>query len=142
MSRPTTGKLARARIVPPSQPSLLEAPADQLRRALVPGATTERYNRLWRLGQTHERDGYLHGRLGYEAKTGADLWNEWELDFEPQVVPGGVATPFAIRLTDLIVIFQTRGQDIRVTSFTGALRGILLDATSERWDVVSIKRAT
>jgi hypothetical protein len=120
----------------------LETPAQQLRRALVPGATTERYNRLWRLGQVHERNGYLHGRIGFEAKTGADLWDETELDFKPQDVPGGVATPFVIRLSDLVVIFQTRAQDIRVTSFTSALKGILSEGTRERWDVVSIKRTT
>jgi hypothetical protein len=97
---------------------------------------------VWRLGQVHERDGYLFGRLGYEASTGVDLWDDDEQDFAPTTVPGGLATPFAIRLADLALIFQTRKQDIRVTSFTGALRDILRNATNERWDIVAMNRTS
>ncbi|WP_329107062.1 hypothetical protein OG792_02810 [Micromonospora sp. NBC_01699] len=136
------GKLARARIVPPSQGSLLGTPAEQVLAALVPGAETIRYRRLWRLGQVHHVDQYLHGRLGYEASTGVDLWDEAEQDFEHTDVPGGLATPFAIRLADLALIFQTRKQDIRVTSFTGAMLDILQQATGESgWDIVALSRA-
>ncbi|MFI7603958.1 hypothetical protein ACIBTV_02395 [Micromonospora sp. NPDC049366] len=136
------GKLARARIIPPQQGSVFGTPAEEVAAALVPGAETIRYRRLWRLGQVHQVDGFLHGRLGFESSTGVDLWDEEEQDFEHTDVPGGLATPFAIRLADLALIFQTRKQDIRVTSFTGAMLDILRQATGAReWDIVALTRA-
>ena len=58
--------------------------------------------------------------------------------FLSERTPAGAASPFAIRLSDLIIVFQTRGQDIRVTSFTGALPGILRDESgNEGWRVES-----
>jgi hypothetical protein len=129
------GKLARARIVPPDQPSLLESPAEMLLRGIRPGLTTERYGRVWHLGQTvvDSETGFLFGRLGFESTSTADLWDPEAQDFLEGDVPGGVAAPFVIRLRDLVVVFQVRGQDIRVMSFTGALRRMLSEATDQDW---------
>ncbi len=134
----STGKVARARIIPPDQLSLFEEPSEQLVRVLVPGATTERFGRVWHVGRTEGDRTFLYGRLGFEGTGKADLWNDEDKDFEESRTPSGVAAPFAIRLRDLSLVFQTRGQDIRVTSFTGALQGILRDATgSQNWRVVT-----
>jgi hypothetical protein len=104
-------------------------------RVLVPGATTERYARLWHIGRTDVEDNVLYGKLGFEGSGVADLWNEENKDFEEASTPSGVAAPFAIELSRRRLVFQTRGQDIRVTSFTGALQGILRDATQQDWRV-------
>jgi hypothetical protein len=134
-SRNNTGKVARAQIIPPEQPSLFERPAEELVRILVPGVSTERYQRIWRIGRTEAEENYLYGRLGFEGSGSADLWNEDSKDFQEARTPVGVAAPFAIRLSDLRLVFQTRGQDIRVTSFTGAMGGILKDATNQNWRI-------
>lgn len=113
----------------------MEQPGDVLVRVLQPGISTERYGRLWHLGRTEVQEGVLFGRIGFETVRGADLWSAEQRDFFDGHVLAGVAAPFAIRLSDLVVVFQTRGQDIRVTSFVGALRGLLRDATNEDWRV-------
>lgn len=132
-----TGKVVKAQIVPPSQPSLLpeDAPALQLVRILHPGASTERYQRTWRVGRTQVEEDILYGRLGFEGSGLTDLWNEENKDFQEAPTLTGLVAPFAIALSDLRLIFQTRGRDIRINSFTGALRGILRDASGEYWEI-------
>lgn len=131
-----TGKVARAQIIPPAQQSLFqETPGAELIRLLVPGASTERYQRVWHVGRTEVEEDYLYGRLGFESTGSADLWNDERKDFEEASTPAGVASPFAINLTNLGLAFQTRGQDIRVTSFIGAMRGILRDASGQDWAI-------
>jgi hypothetical protein len=110
-----------------------------LQRILVPGASTERYNRIWHVGRTEVDDGFFFGRLGFEGSGTADLWNEEERDFEEARTPAGVAAPFAIELSNLKLVFQTRGQDIRVTSFIGAMQGILRDASGQDWRIETAK---
>jgi hypothetical protein len=137
-----TGKVARARIISPSQQSLFAAatPGEDLLSLLVPGASTDRYGRLWHVGRTDLLDGFLFGRLGFEGSGSADLWNEDARDFEEARTPAGVAAPFAISLSNLDLVFQTRGQDIQVTSFTGAMQKILRDASEEAWSVETAQR--
>jgi hypothetical protein len=130
--------VARARIIRPGQASFFEeeVPGLEVARFLVPGASTERYGRIWHIGRTEQDDGFFYGRLGFEGSGTADLWNEDDKDFQAARTPAGVASPFAVRLSDLLIIFQTRGRDIRVTSFTGALQGILRDESGdEDWRV-------
>lgn len=136
-----TGKVAHARIIPPGQLSLfVPDPADAVRSILVPGASTERYSRTWHVGRTELEDNILYGRLGFEGSGLADLWSEEDKDFQETQTPAGVASPFAIQLSHLRMVFQTRGQDIRVTSFTNALRGILRDASEQDWRVEADRR--
>jgi hypothetical protein len=137
-----TGKVARAQIIPPAQESLFEehSPRVELIRALAPGASTERYQRVWHVGRTEVEDDILFGRLGFEGSGHADLWNEDDKDFQEARTPAGVAAPFAVQLSDFRLVFQTRGQDIRVTSFIGAIRGILRDGTGQDWRVEAIRR--
>lgn len=137
-----TGKVARAQIIPPAQESLFEehSPREELIRALAPGASTERYQRVWHVGRTEVEDDILFGRLGFESSGHADLWNEDDKDFQEARTPAGVAAPFAVQLSDFRLVFQTRGQDIRVTSFIGAIRGILRDGTGQDWRVEAIRR--
>lgn len=132
-----TGKVARARIVPPVQGSLLpsDEPSAQLVRVVVAGATTERYNRIWHVGRTWIQDNILFGRLGYEGSAAADLWDEERKDFRDTRTPSGVVSPFAISLRSFLLVFQTRSSDIQVTSFTGALQGILRDASGQEWRI-------
>src|SRR5215467_7041745 len=113
----------------------LADPGLSLSSLLVPGATTERYRRIWHVGRTDRESEVIYGRLGFEGSGVADLWSEQQLDFEETTTPAGVAAPFAISMTTLALVFQTRGQDIKVTSFTGALQGILRDASGQDWSV-------
>lgn len=133
----STGKVAKARIVPPSQISLLpsDQPSEALVRIVVAGATTERYNRIWHVGRTRIDNGILLGRLGYEGTAAADLWDEERKDFRETRTPSGVVSPFAISLSSLLLVFQTRSSDIQVTSFTGALQGILREASRQDWNI-------
>jgi hypothetical protein len=107
---------------------------------LEPGASTERYQRIWHVGRTEIEDDILFGRLGFESSGHADLWDEEDKDFREARTPAGVAAPFAVQLSDFRLVFQTRGQDIRVTSFIGAIRGILRDATGQDWRVEALRR--
>ncbi|WBC12779.1 hypothetical protein O7600_16475 [Micromonospora sp. WMMA1998] len=141
MPPPPRGRVARARIIPPGQLDLFQTAADQVLDALKPGLREERYGRLWRVGQTSVRDGLVYGHLGFQKQVDADLWDDRSQDFTPTAVASGMAAPFALRLADLVVVFQVR-RDIRVMSFTGALRSVLRNATAVEWDVRSLTGET
>ncbi|WP_422774211.1 hypothetical protein ACN28C_15860 [Plantactinospora sp. WMMC1484] len=131
-----SGKVARVRLVEPQQGNLFGDGAELVRQALHPGQTVERYGRIWHLGQITEENGYLFGRLGYENRVGADLWQEEAKDFEKARIENGLAAPFVIRLSDLVIVFQPRKQEIRPISFAGALRSMLtLGKSYPNWGV-------
>jgi hypothetical protein len=134
--------VARARIIQPGQVSFFEEdePGLEAARILVPGASTERFGRIWHIGRTEQEDGFFYGRLGFEGSGTADLWDEDNKDFQAARTPAGVASPFAVRLSDLRIAFQIRGRDIRLMSFIGALQGILREESGDSgWRVESDK---
>lgn len=139
-------KIARAKIVPPEQMSLMESANQAIVRVLRPGASTVRYRRTWRIGLTSVvlDDDTLYSRIGFEGAHTTIVWDEETKDFQRAPIPSGQVVPFAIDLKDLTVAFQTRPPEIKVNSFTGALQGVLRDQTSEPdWRVESrIRRVT
>ncbi|GAA3473665.1 hypothetical protein GCM10018965_082180 [Nonomuraea roseola] len=66
---------------------------------------------------------------------GIDHWDDEQLDFVPEILPAGAASPFVIRLSDFAAVFQVRSPVIRVASFTGALRAILREQMDEQWEI-------
>lgn len=131
-------KIARAQIVPPDQPTLFsESAQDILVQILTPGASTVRYGRRWRLGETtfDTEDHIIYSRIGFEGDHQTFLWHEERRDFLPAPVPSGQVSPFAVNLYNLGVVYQTREPDIRISSFTGALQGILRDSSHDQWRV-------
>ncbi|MEV6891014.1 hypothetical protein [Kribbella sp. NPDC051137] len=136
------GKVARARIVPPAQPSLLTDPGEAVATALSSGLAVERYQRTWRVGGLQRISGALVGRLGFESTHAEDLWDPEIQDFEEVEVPGGVAAPFAVGVDDLLVVFQIRSPFIRINSFVGALRTLLRESTEQDgWTVEAVQQS-
>jgi hypothetical protein len=125
------GKVARARIVPPTQGTLWDVPGDAVAAALRSQVSVERYQRVWRIGGPQRVNGYVVGRLGFESTHAEDLWDPETRDFEEVEMPGGVAAPFAVDLSSLLVVFQVRSPYIRINSFAGALRAVLREATNQ-----------
>ena len=129
------GRIAFATI----EPLTLHAssdPAAALDGALVPGTQIERHNRVWHMGQ-HSREGAsIVGRIGFQARDFAELWDEDRKDFSEQELMAGLTSPFAIDPARLRVAFQLRPGVIRVKSFTGALQALMNAASPEdRWRV-------
>jgi len=113
----------------------------EARDALRAGTQVERHNRLWRMGQVREERGVLYGRIGFEAAGSlTEVWNEAKKDFEDAVFPSGVTSPFGLRLDDLVIVFQLRGNTIRRQSFAGALQALMRIASGSRWLVEPIQR--
>jgi hypothetical protein len=94
---------------------------------------------VWHIGRVEVEDGFLYGLLGFEGSGTAELWNEDTKDFQEAATPVGVASPFAIDLSNLGLAFQTRSQDIQVTSFIGAMQKILREATGEEWSIEAVR---
>ncbi|MFB9529239.1 hypothetical protein [Nonomuraea roseola] len=90
---------------------------------------------MWRIGGVDTPKGYIRGRLGCETEMGIDHWDDEQLDFVPEILPAGAASPFVIRLSDFAAVFQVRSPVIRVASFTGALRAILREQMDEQWEI-------
>lgn len=137
------GSVVRARIVRP-EPSLFILKRKRLgtiTRSLVPGASTERNGRVWRIGRTVLEDDFLYGLLGVESSEAAKFWNETAKDFEKAGKPVDIVSPFVIRLTNLELAFQLRHPDIQLTSFTDAIGKILREATSENWRIEATEGA-
>ena len=120
---------------------MYETPDDQLTRALIPGASTERFGRTWRLGRTSRlRDNVIFARVGFSRESGAESWDEVSKDFVDVIVPSGLAAPFTVDLDTLHLAFQIRPPDIKTTSFTGALQHILREATGNDEWIVEVPR--
>lgn len=140
-SRPT-GRVAFAQAIL-DQPGLdHDGDAGALRLSLVPGTEDIRYNKLWRLGQVTWGDSEAFGRLGFErtSLTTTDVWDAESLDFVESEYPTGAVSPFVVRLSDLVIGFQLRGNDIDVGSFTYALAAILSKASDLNWRVIPLRR--
>lgn len=88
------------------------------------------------MGQSHEEEGYLFGRIGFQAAGVTELWNEETNDFEEAQLPAGTTAPFLLDLGSGGLAFQRRPGLIRPTSFTGAFQA-LLNAASDfaQWRV-------
>ena len=81
------------------------------------------------------------GRIGFQSKGSVtEVWSAEKNDFEEQVFPNGVTSPFAIRTSDFRIAFQLRGGTIRRQSFVGAFQALLREATRSRWTVESLRR--
>jgi hypothetical protein len=105
--------------------------ADAIRESLVPGTATERYERIWRMGQFDEVDNYVFGRIGFEAAGVTELWNADINDFQEARLPAGTTAPFALNLDLGELAFQRRpSKGIRPQSFVGAFQALLNDASA------------
>lgn len=112
------------------------ASAQALRQALIPGTRIERHGRTWRMGKWQEEGNAFVGRIGFQASTMAELWDDETNDFKEMARPLGLTSPFAIDPNEMRVAFQLRGKEIRAKSFTGALQALLNEASpSDRWRV-------
>src|SRR5688500_4431202 len=136
-----TGKVARVSLEPPRQGDLFVEQEERVRSAFVPGTSATRYGRTWLMGQVREEDGFLYGRIGFEAEGGVtEVWDPVRLDFAEVAIPSGVTSPFALRLSDLVMVFQTRGAIIKINTFIGAMQALLHEATGDHWLLVTTRR--
>ncbi|MEV0718634.1 hypothetical protein [Asanoa sp. NPDC050611] len=139
MSVPPTGKVARARILPPLQGRLDRTPTQALCEALTSGVGFTRAGRLWRLGNVRHDTRYVRGQLGYERDVDTARWQERNKAFEQAAMLSGSVAPFVLRLADLTVAFQTRGHTVGVSAFVSALQTMVCNATTERdWLVAQL----
>lgn len=139
---PTTAKVALAIAYLDQPPLEYSTNAELLNASLVPGTEERRYGKVWRLGQARESPHSFHGRLGFERDRmdRTDVWDEERQDFVESEFPRGVVSPFSIRLSDLVIAFQLRGNDIAVGSFTNALEALMSTASGLRWRVVPLRK--
>jgi hypothetical protein len=132
--KPAEARVQFARVVAVTLPGADLAGA--LRDVIVPGTAASRYDRLWLMGQYEEDNGYLFGRIGFQAAGTTELWNEQKKDFEEAQFPAGTTSPFALRLATGELAFQRRPGTIRPTSFTGALQALMNEVSDyTRWRV-------
>jgi hypothetical protein len=108
-----------------------------LDRAVIPASRVERHGRLWRMGKCRWEGASLVGRLGFQRRDFAEVWDETAQDFTEQEIQAGYASPFAIDPANRRVAFQPRLNLIKVMSFTGALQALMNVASpaKERWRV-------
>jgi hypothetical protein len=139
MLTPSLARIAFARIEGLSLGTALELTVEDATRllleALVAGTRIEHYGRAWRMGQVRMSGLSIVGRIGFEAASVADVWDEHAQDFRDESAPAGLTSPFAIDPARMRVAFQLRSGAIRVRSFTGALQALMNAASNERWRV-------
>jgi hypothetical protein len=125
MSSRSTERIVLGRLVEPAQGNLLGEAPTLVRTALEPGRPTVRSGRVWHIGDVGEQEGFFYARLGYGARVRADQWQEDAKTFTRTYFIGGVAVPFLIRMSDLVIAYQPRKQDIRQDAFVATLREML-----------------
>jgi hypothetical protein len=129
MPRPTDARIQFAKVEPTT--IALANLADAIREATIPGTAAERYERIWRMGQFDEVEGYLFGRIGFQAAGVTELWNSDINDFEEASLPAGTTAPFALNLDLGELAFQRRpSKGIRPQSFVGAFQAPLNEAST------------
>jgi hypothetical protein len=125
MSPRTTERIVVGQLVEPAQGSVFGEGAALVRKALEPGRPTERSGKIWHIGDVREEDGLFYARLGYGELVRVDQWQEHAKTFTKTYFTGGVAAPFLIRMSDLVIVYQPRKQNIRQDSFVATLRAML-----------------
>lgn len=103
--------------------------------SLRPGTRSTRYGRTWRMAQYRRSDGVVAGRIGFEAGSAVERWNEELQDFHPTQMLEGHTSPFAIDLNTLRLVFQLRPGIIKPLTFTENFRALLEAASEYRWRV-------
>jgi len=93
---PGTTRIAFARIEGMSLMTTVGDVLPLLQAALVPGTSVDHYGRNWRMGQTRVEGLSLVGRIGFEARNMAEVFDEAVRDFREAVGPAGLTSPFAI----------------------------------------------
>ncbi len=135
-SEPLTGRVAfgTLELLPGRRGVAHIDPAFALGQCLVTGTLVERYDRQWRMGPTQVEDGYISGRIGFQAPGGTEeLWNEEEQDFQEQQPLLGSTSPFVINVARMEVVFQLRSGRIRPTTFTSNFQSLLNQAGGRTW---------
>lgn len=119
---------------------LFEMNPDTLGTAWVPGTTSTRYKREWRLSRPDIEGDRWFGRIGFvkpgEVTTLA--WDQAQMDFVEGIASGGVVVPFVLDLATGVVAFQLRAGLIRTRTFSGALESLLNAEGTYRWTVSTL----
>lgn len=131
--RPRDARVAFAQAVAADE---AETPIEELRQlidsAIVAGTAVERYGRVWRMGQARRDAGVIYGRIGYQRQGDlADIWDDHINDFVEQRLQEGLASPFALNETNLVIAFQLRAGRIKPNSFIGAFQALLNESSGE-----------
>lgn len=93
------------------------------------------------MGQYSWSGGYLQGRLGFTNQDNVtEVWDEARNDFIEELFSSGYTSPFAIRTSDLSIVFQLRSGQIKYQSFVGAMQALLRAASDQRWVIEPIVR--
>jgi hypothetical protein len=88
------------------------------------------------MGQVRQEGSSIVGRIGFQTRTVAEVWDSAAVDFHDAMVQAGTTSPFAIDPDAMRVVFQLRPGVIRVRSFTGALQALMNEASPvDRWRV-------
>lgn len=141
-ARRSYGRLAFARLIPETG-SLFSINENLvlLQSAIRAGTAAERHGREWRMGQHSVDEAYLYGRLGFmHAHAPTEVWSDTATDFVDEAFPSGFTSPFAVRISDLVVAFQLRSGHIKRQSFAGALQALMRTASGDAWQVVPMVR--
>ena len=110
--------------------------SEDVKTALDPALSVERYSRRWRLSRPQEVDNrWLSGKLGFEraVETEAIHYDETVQDFvqEEAQAEQGTFSHYVIDLQNQYLLFELRPPAIQLNSFVGAFKKIL-DLTRER----------
>ena len=134
-------RLAFAQLIPESTLFSFGGNRELLEESVVAGTSAERHNRVWRMGQRALGEDFLLGRLGFtNADTPTEIWDEERKDFVEAAYPNGFTSPFAIRISDLVVSFQLRSGHIKFQSFAGALQALMREASGDAWRVEALNK--
>src|SRR4051794_24668056 len=103
MASRSTERIVLGRLVEPTQGNLLGEGAALVRKALEPGRPTVRSGKVWHIGDVCEQEDLFYARLGFGAQVRAVQWQEQAKTFTKTFFNGGIAAPFLIRMTDLVI---------------------------------------
>lgn len=105
-----------------------------------PGATVTRYRRRWYLSKPHSAgEGFLAGDIGFvrDGDVTTVSFDPGLQEFRRETASSGSISPFVVRLSDGLVVYQLRPGVIREHTFTGALEDLLNSSPTEHmWSVM------
>lgn len=139
MAIASVSRLAHARIIPPDQGEVFRSPAETVRQVLQADASYLARTRTWHFGGIKATSDHVMGRLGYMGKEDNDLFDPTLRDFKHEAVVRGQAATFAVRSSDLVVVYERRRAGMPEREFVRGFQFMLREADRRpEWSVVSM----
>lgn len=141
--KPTTVRFAIVALASDADDQLPLDFSSLLRQSLVPGASVERHNKLWRVGPLIDvpgRPGSIGSRIGFEDSSTSNVWDHEAQDWTTIDTVEGTVYPFVLDFATGRLAYQA-SSSVRLLSAVQALLNSNPQGTRWRVQAVMVRQS-